>query len=185
MNARRTRLSLVAALLCFTHSPGISHDSLYDYLEIRFLENNHIEVTLSVHAADFSNRESVDLSSVETDWFRALPPSEKAELIARANQSVSSAVAFSLQEGNAPDTTFPVPTIPRTATIDSGARPGSLIASAILPESADRLVLRYSGEKRLMVVVIRPGAFPKVHDLAPDSTGEFPLRPAPEQNTSP
>jgi hypothetical protein len=184
MKDRRTPLHLAAALLCALCSPGISHDSLYDYLEIRFLKLDRIEIALSVHAADFSHRVPVDLSSVETDWFDALSSSEKTELIARANQSVNAALKFTISDG-ASDAAFPVPEIPPTALIDSGARPGSLIATSTLPEATKHLTLHYSGQKRLMVVVIRPGAFPKVHDLAPESTGKFSLRPAPAPNTSP
>lgn len=168
-------------------NPANGHDSLYDYLEVRPLEDGRTEIAISLHAADFAGKGTVDPDTNDTGWFTELNSVEKHALVSRANRFLQSALILSLPPDASGREALPLttPLLPQNVKIDTGARPGSLIATHILPLSPSKLSVSYFGKKRLLVVISRPKSFPEVTDLPPESARTIPVIPSSETPRTP
>lgn len=185
MRARSRSLPfLLPAILAGAGVAG-AHDSLYHYAEARIGEGAAVEVTFSIHAADLASARALgaDPAGVDLEWLRGRTESEVGALLADAKAFVTG--AFSLgADGRAVDLAeslrFPAPAL--LASNPGGAeaaRPGFLEATVVLPAGTRVLTLGHApvSGKRLLLVLSRAGAFPRVRDLAPGESATLILTP--------
>jgi hypothetical protein len=142
-----------------------AHESLYNYVEIRFPEEGGVEVEYALHAADYAIPFGVDPAETDSSWFGRLPEADRAKVIGAVNESLQAGLGITT---NSPGIRMEVPVVGPgdSLSLDEGPRPGCLCGSQILPAIPDAITFTYRNpDKRLMIVVNRPGAFPEVHDL--------------------
>lgn len=164
------RIIWAAILLASFQLSG--HDSLYNYIEIRPADPGSIEIEFTVHAAELVP--GVDPNSTDLLWIQDLTDEEVETLLSHARDFVASSYLCSLPPGC--DIIFPDCARLRELALEMDApRPGCIVARATISRTHQPVALRYSSEaqKRLMLVVTSPGAFPKVHDLAPGENFEI------------
>jgi len=143
-----------------------AHDSLYNYIEVRPAGPESVEIEFTVHAAELVP--GVDPNSTDLLWIENLTDAEVETLLSRARDFVADSYLCSLPIGC--DITFPDCAEIRQLALEADApRPGCIVAHVTVSRHQHPIALRYSEEaqKRLMLVVTTPGAFPQVHDLAP------------------
>lgn len=168
------RVRFCIALLLFPTWPEFAaqaHDSLYNYLEIRVETDGAATIHFSVHAAELSDDPEVDPTSPGTEWFSQLSPTETGVIVERANKQLNQSYRILSGENEVPN-----PAISPRATLDSEIRPGCFSAALEIPSKDDLLTVFYTGsEKRLLLVITSPGAFPKTFDLASGEKQSIPL----------
>lgn len=162
----RAALALGVLLVLGQPPPASSHESLYNYVEVTVSENGELEVAFSVHAAELLSSPAVDPTTSDTSWYPMLTPTEKAELSENATAFLRSGYSLSSSDQESIST----PEISVAENLDDGARPGCLLGLLHFAEPPQSLTIHYrESAKRLMLVIVRPRAFPEVRDLA---TGE-------------
>lgn len=167
----RTALLLLGLGFGGTPSPS-AHESLYEWIEIRVDEDGSAEVEFTIHAASLVPDWGIDPTSSDDSWFAQLDPSERQELGVRAIAWITAFYEIKVNEG----ALLTVDPIVVPASLDNAARPGCFAATASFLSNSTALSIDYRGkEKRLMVVTIRPGAFPRTIDLAPLESRTFQL----------
>ena len=174
-HALRATVAGSALLLTCLPNSAPCHESLYNYVEVTHLENGELEIAFSVHAAELLSDTSVAPTTSDTSWYPLLTDSEKAELSECAAAFLSSAYALFSTEGESIST----PGVPIPESLDIGARPGCLLGTLRFQKPPELLTIRYLEQaKRLMLVIVRPRAFPEVRDL--ESGESFSLVPSSE-----
>lgn len=157
--------------------PSTAHDSLYHYLEVTIPRGGGpAQITFSVHAADLASARALGADPTATDltWLEGRTTAELAPVLADARRFFEE--TFDLRRQEIPIDLGKEVRFPEAGVLAAGieaARPGFLVGTLSLPADATevRLLHLIGSDKRLMVVVNRPGAFPEVRDLAPgDST---------------
>lgn len=166
------RSVLIPCLVWLSVMNALGHESLYRTAEIRVIDSEQVEVCFSVHAPELMMDPGLDMNAVGDEWLTSLNDTEIAVLIERSRALVLERFRVDL-ENEAPVTlkhvAFESADIIRNPNREGGARPGCLFASLVISVPQGGLTLRYhpDAEKRLLLAVVRAGAFPKVHDLAP------------------
>ena len=165
----------------FLTSPG--HDSLYNYVEIQIHEES-LSIEFSVHAAEIAGDLGIDPTETDTSWFLKLSEDETKSLLTKADQFISqsyriSGNSFPLDDDGSLAIHFEEPqTLRKMWRKEVSTRPGSLpgkITSSQLPAAIQIEYL--NPEKRLLLVINRPGAFPKAYDIAPGESKKLTLSP--------
>ena len=163
-----------------------AHPALYHYLEINLHEPGKVLIFVTLHAPELSD----DVAPLEedvfgADWLATRSDEQIAELVANAHRFAGEKFAFML--GNAPEKmTWEFPeaeTIrqpPSNSEVPAGCFSG--VADLSYGTGGETLLLNFSpqAEKRLMLVINRPAAFPEVFDIEPGSQQQIALTPAPE-----
>lgn len=178
---RLPALLLMLACPCLVPQESGGHDSLYQVLELRENDDGRSCLSINVHAAELASDFGIDPLRADLDWLAELDSGQRRRLLRRADAFLARTFEFSSgklrgqlenqlsrsREGN--------------SNPEAGsARPGCLVATLDLPNEADEFLLRYrSSEKRLMVVINRPGRFPEVLDFAPGAEVRIPIRSRP------
>lgn len=187
--AGRPGFVLLPLLLALAAGVAGAHDSLYLYAEVRLPdrgEGGGGELVFSVHAAELPSAAALGADPLGTslDWFERADGPARGLLLGEAADYVARTFEVSLDGTNprpaGAERGFDLvwPSFPaEESEAATAARPGFLAASASLPPGSRRVIVRLSplAEKRLLVVINRPGAFPKVHDLAPGESLDLPL----------
>lgn len=170
--------SVLAALGILGTSPPLpcsAHDSLYQVIEIHVDASGNRTLSISIHLAELATDFGVDPNRADLDWWPALSADEQKEILARADALLADRFAFD-EKSLTGAFRHPFSRGGISEETTESARPGCLIATAALDRNIGKLKLTYTAtEKRLMVVTTRPGAFPKVIDLAPGEHLVLPL----------
>lgn len=163
--------SIFAAILL--SAPALNaHDSLYNYIEVRSVDEKLARIEFTVHAAELVP--GVDPNSADLLWIENLTDSQIEILLNDAKQFVFKSYLASMQSGS--ELAFPDAKSLRLLARDPDApRPGCIIASLVVAHQSMPITLTYSAaaQKRLMLVSSKPGAFPKVSDIAPGENFEI------------
>jgi len=177
---------LIAAMILVTASSVSAHPALYHYLEINLHQPGKVTVYVTVHAPELSD----EVAPLEEDvfgaeWLASLDDAKIAGLVAKAESFGVEKFAFRFGERRAElALDFPDADTIRLPAADTEVPAGcfSGVASLDYAPGENTLTLQFadSAEKRLMLVINRPAAFPEVFDIEPGTTHEIPLPAAPE-----
>lgn len=182
-------MRLLCAFTCVALAsvPAGGHDSLYHYAEVILMPGKpEVGVAFSIHIGDLATARALGAEPTATslECLRGRSPAEVAAVEDEAAQWIASAVR--LDAGDAPGKespwVFPDPAeLSKNPELFEGARPGFLVATAIVPVEGFGPALVYAAhaEKRLLLVIPRPGQFPLVRDLAPGSSEILPVPSSP------
>ncbi len=165
--------SLLATLTAFFTGISAGHDSLYHYAEASLKPAaGVVEFAFSIHVGDLASARALgaDPNAVSLDCLLNRRPEEIEAVRAEARDLIESTIHFDGEHPASwilPDAMM----LSRDPAACEGARPGFLIATCQLPASGPMPRLNYlaGAQKRLLLVVARPGRFPLVRDLAPGS----------------
>lgn len=162
---------IIPCLIWLLAMDATGHESLYRTAEIRVIDPGRVEVCFSVHAPELMMDPALDMNAVGDEWIASLKDTEIAVLIERSRALVMERFRVELDEVPVAlkSMAFESAELIRKPNREGGARPGCLFASLVIsvPESGLTLHYQPEAEKRLLLAVVRAGAFPKVHDLAP------------------
>lgn len=174
-------LLLITITLLQSFSPFCAgHDSLYNYVEIRLGTSGDATVDFSVHGPELAADYGVDPLETGTGWLDALTDEQIDTLFKHAGEFVLHSFRVEDEDKNllSPENLrFPTPSETKHSwESQEGARPGSIVGSLHLDRAPGVLTIHYSdAAKRLMLVISRPGKFPKVYDIEPNQTMSIPL----------
>jgi len=165
----------ILLLLLSVVGDAVAHPALYHYLEINLLEPGVVSVFVTVHAPELTDT----VTPLEADVFG------KTWLSTRDDETISALVksadlfarqVFDFRFGARelePSFRFPGPETIRHPGPDSAVPEGCFSGESILPYQADEKTLSINfspgAQKRLMLIINRPAAFPEVKDLEPGS----------------
>ncbi len=185
MSPRALPLLIVLALLAGASSAS-AHPALYHYLEINLHQPGQVTVYVTVHAPELSD----EVAPLEEDvfgaeWLASLDDATIAGLVANAERFGDEKFAFSFGERSAElALDFPDADVIRLPAADTEVPAGcfSGVASLAYAPGENTLTLQFAdtADKRLMLVINRPAAFPEVFDIEPGTAREIQLPPAPE-----
>lgn len=151
-----------------------AHDSLYHYAEIISQQGGSgIELAFSIHIGDLASARALGAEDTSNSLvcLKGRGIGEIEALCAEAAAMLAATVRIEAGEGGR--WTFPdAAELSKDPSAFEGARPGFLIATLKLSETGPPPCLKYSSEaqKRLLLVIPRPGRFPIVRDLAPGAS---------------
>lgn len=184
--------------------PSEAHQTLYEAVEVNLHDPAAVRVEFTVHAPELPTPLSrgVDPTSVDPKWLAGLPDPEIAALTREAEAFLRARFTLRWSREDEPGRESancldgePVRFEPsasiRNPPPDTKLPPGCLLATVRLanPGPPARLEVGYSdrGQKRLMLSVSRPGAFPEVRDVPPGGRESvaLPEPPAPPPPPSP
>ena len=163
----------------------IAHPALYHYLEINLLEPGEVSVFVTVHAPELSD----EVAPLEADvfgkaWLSTRDDVTIAELVKSADFFVGEVFDFRFGDREVrPLFKFPDPEMIRHPGPDSAVPEGCFSGEVTLPYQVGEETLfidfSLSAQKRLMLIINRPAAFPEVIDLEPGSRYALTLPTAP------
>ena len=172
-------------LILLVAGEALAHPALYHYLEINLLEPGEVAVFVTVHAPELTDT----VAPLEADvfgkaWLSTRDDETIVELVKSADRFAGEAFDFRFGEREVkPSFEFPAPETIRHPGLDSVVPEGCFSGAATLPYQVgeETLLIDFSGsaQKRLMLIINRPAAFPEVIDLEPGSHYEIVLPAAP------
>ncbi|MDF1852063.1 MAG: hypothetical protein P1U85_14575 [Verrucomicrobiales bacterium] len=174
---RLAPVSLAFALVLPSFSPESlqGHDSLYQYLEVSQDSAGRRTLAISIHLADFASEFGIDSNRSDLAWWSKLDPRDQDRVRREAGDFLHSSFLFS-------DPLFAKSLAASLLGAEINdenepARPGCVLVIAEIPPRLEKLEWVYqSDQKRLMVILTRPGQFPQVLDRA---AGERVILPLP------
>ncbi len=171
---RPTPVRSVILTMVWLSYPCFAHEALYYTAEIHLNDPETISVYFSIHAPEMMLDPKTDFSDIGIEWLAGLNDSEIETLIENSRRFVVKSYQAKSKEWNALDAfplKFETADLIRKPDPENAPRPGCLIASLSFPNPGGKLEFVYSdkAEKRLLLAVIRPGTFPKTHDVKPGS----------------
>lgn len=177
------RSFIIPCLVWLSAVNALGHESLYRTAEIRVIDPGRVEVCFSVHAPELMMDPTLDMNAVGDEWLASLKDTEIAVLIERSRALVLERFRVELENEvsvTLKGVAFESAALIRNPNREGGARPGCLFASLVIsvPQSGMTLHYQRDAEKRLLLAVVRAGAFPKVHDLAPGDSQKIILTPS-------
>lgn len=182
--ARPNPVWLLIFMVAWASYPCIAHEALYYTAEIHLNDPETIQVHFSIHAPEMMLAADTDFSDIGDEWLAGLTDIEIETLIEKSREFVLKSYQMNSKKWNALAAfplLFEAPELIRKPDPENAPRPGCLIASLVFPNPGGVLEFIHSdkAEKRLLLAVIRPEAFPKTHDLEPGSirTIALPDRP--------
>jgi|GEM_PF-871570 len=181
---------LVCALLAWGSS-SVAHESLYSYVEIHLTDPHTLTIRFTVHAPEVFPDPSIDPAEAGDEWLASLDDDALATLVQRARERIATLYVVEVDRRDiltAGALSFETPEQIRNADREDAPRPGCVRASYEVPNPGGSCTVRLAGaaSKRLLLVVIRPQAFPAPHDIAPggEATVELPAPPFPGKGDS-
>ncbi|MBL9154839.1 MAG: hypothetical protein JNK37_20325 [Verrucomicrobiales bacterium] len=192
------RRVLTACLCCLATHPAAGHQTLYEAIEVNLHDPATIRVEFTIHAPELPTplAAGVDPSAVDPAWLPGLDDAAIATLQDETTAFIRGHFSLRWTETTDPRdilATAPIRYEPlesiRRPPADTKLPPGCLLATVTLPNPGPpaRLSVGYAehGQKRLMLSVSRPAAFPEVRDVPPGGGHEIPLPVPPPPPASP
>lgn len=165
--------------------PAAAHPALYHYLEINLLDAGEVPVYVTFHAPELIEgvvTPEDDLYGRE--WLATRDDATLAGLVENADRFAGEVFAFQFAEREVtPDFVFPDYETIRRPPPGSVVPDGCFSGAAMLPytrgETALTIGFSATAQKRLMLIINRPAAFPEVVDLEPGEQYVLALPEAP------
>ena len=165
--------------------PAAAHPALYHYLEINLLDAGEVPVYVTFHAPELIEgvvTPEDDLYGRE--WLATRDDATLAGLVENADLFAGEVFAFQFAEREvAPDFVYPDFATIRRPPPGSVVPDGCFSGAAMLPytrgETALMIAFSATAQKRLMLIINRPAAFPEVIDLEPGEQYVLALPEAP------
>lgn len=179
------RRGLQILIFLLAAGQAAAHPALYHYLEINLLEPGEVPIFVTFHAPELSD----EVAPLEADvfgreWLSTRDDETIAGLVENAHRFADE--VFSYQIGKRvvrPELVFPDSTTIRDPGPESAVPEGCFSGGSTLPYQVgeETLLIEFSGkaQKRLMLIINRPGDFPQVIDLEPGGRHEVALPPVP------
>lgn len=178
------RSFIIAALLAVSAGSARAHLMLYENVEVYLRDPATIRIEFSIHAPELPSAvaDGVDPAGVDATWLAGLPD----ETIVRLTQEAETFLrkTFVLRQGESDplagaEVRFDSLEGIRKPPVETKLPPGCVLAAVTLPNPGNAAPFSVGfaadAQKRLMLSVARPGAFPEVHDLAPGESVTIPL----------
>jgi hypothetical protein len=162
-----------------------AHPALYHYLEINLLKPGEVSFFVTVHAPELTDTvEPLEADVFGKTWLATRDDATIGELVKSADHFANEAFVFRFGERLAqPQFAFPAPEMIRYPGPESTIPDGCFGGEATLPYQTDETSLSIdfssSAQKRLMLIINRPAAFPEVVDLEPGKQYAVALPPVP------
>lgn len=153
--------------------PVAAHPALYHYLEINLLDAGEVPVYVTFHAPELI--EGVDTPEDDLygrEWLATRDDATLAGLVENADRFAGEVFAFQFAEREVtPDFVYPdFPTIrrpPPGSVVPDGCFSGAAMLPYMRDETELTITFSAAAQKRLMLIINRPAAFPEVVDLEP------------------
>ena len=183
---RRVLLCLALILLA-GNGPTRAHLLLYENVEVYLEDPDRIRIEFTIHAPELPSAvdRGIDPAAVDASWLPGLDDESLATLCAEATVFIRQNILLEhpdLTPMSELEIAFPTPEALRDSPDEELLPAGCLLGTAWLESrrSEAPLVIGFSpsAEKRLLVSVARPSAFPEVHDIGPGESVVFALPPA-------
>jgi len=179
------RWSLVILILFALAIPVSAHPALYHYLEIDLLEPGEASVYVTFHAPELIEgvvTPEDDLYGRE--WLATRDDATLAGLVENADRFTGEVFAFRLAEREVtPDFAFPdfatIRRPPPGSVVPDGCFSGAAMLLYTRGETVLTIAFSSAAQKRLMLIINRPAAFPEVVDLEPGERYALVLPEAP------
>lgn len=162
-----------------------AHPALYHYLEINLLKPGEVSVYVTFHAPELSEGVATpDGDIYGREWLATRDDASLAGLVRNADRFAGEVFLFRFGEREA-EATFVFPDFEtiRHPPPGSVVPDGCFSGEAILPYTGSGTVLDIAfssaAQKRLMLIINRPAAFPEVVDLEPGQRYGLTLPEAP------
>lgn len=172
-------------LILLVAGNAVAHPALYHYLEINLLDPGQASVFVTVHAPELTDT----VAPLEADvfgkaWLSTRDDEAIADLVKSADFFAGDVFDFRFGARQVdPLFEFPDPETIRHPGPDSAVPEGCFSGAAMLPyrvgEETLSIDFSASAQKRLMLIINRPRAFPQVIDIEPGSHYELTLPAAP------
>ena len=182
------RILLYLALVLLAGSGSTrAHLLLYENVEIYLEDPDRIRIEFTIHAPELPSAvdRGIDPAAVDVSWLPGLDDESLATLCAEATVFIRQTILLEhpdLAPMSELEIAFPTPETLRDAPDQELLPAGCLLGTAWLESrrSEAPLVIGFSpsAEKRLLVSVARPAAFPEVHDIGPGESVVLALPPA-------
>jgi len=184
----------VALFLLISCPWARGHQTLYEAIEVNLHDPAVIWIEFTIHAPELPSplTAGLDPTAVDLDWLRGLSDGQISELTREAESFIRAAFELSWSDPDpsrpppqlvAERIAFEAPELVRNPPADTKLPAGCLLGSMSLanpgPPRALRIGFAPDAQKRLMLAISRPAAFPQVHDLAPGESAVVALPEAP------
>lgn len=182
-----SRFLLSLLILTIPVSAARGHLLLYENVQVYLVDPVLIRLEFSIHAPELplAVAAGIDPTAVEASWLAGLDADTRRALRREAEIFLRETFLVRLAEGDALEGAV-VNFLPPGS---SEAPPGCLPAWIELPNPGETTAFTVgfapSAEKRLLLSIARPAAFPEVHDLAPGESISVRLPPAPPAPAAP
>jgi hypothetical protein len=179
------RVTSVILLFFALAGPAAAHPALYHYLEINLLEPGAVPVYVTFHAPELiEGTVTPEDDLYGREWLATRDDLTLAGLVENADRFAGEVFAFRFAEREvAPDFVFPDFATIRRPPPGSVVPDGCFSGAAMLPytRGETELTIGFSAtaQKRLMLIINRPAAFPEVVDLEPGAQYVLALPEAP------
>jgi hypothetical protein len=179
------RSGLWSLLFFALAGPAAAHPALYHYLEINLLDAGEVPVYVTFHAPELIEGVATPQDDLYgREWLATRDDATLAGLVENADRFAGEVFAFQFAErGVAPDFVFPDYETIRRPPPGSVVPDGCFSGAAMLPytrgETALTIGFSATAQKRLMLIINRPAAFPEVVDLEPGENYVLALPEAP------
>lgn len=180
---RRLVVGLLAAVL-LGNDPATAHLLLYENVEVYLDDPERIRIEFTVHAPELplAVSQGVDPAAVDESWLPGLDDESLRILCIEAGNFIRQTIQIhhpDLESISQLEIDFPDPESLRASPEADLLPAGCLLGTAWLEERRSPAPLGIgfspSAEKRLLVSIARPSAFPEVHDLGPGEKLSVPL----------
>lgn len=188
--------SLLATWLVLTVAPAFGHLLLYENVEVYLDDPAALRIEFTIHAPELPSAVAagIDPAAVDETWLASLDDAAIAQLTREADAFIRR--TFVIRSGESDplaetNLAFDSPNIIRQPPADTKLPPGCLLATATLANPGNdppfSIGFAVDAQKRLLLSIARPGAFPKIHDLAPGESEpiSLPEPPRPPAPTAP
>jgi len=165
--------------------PAAAHPALYHYLEVNLLDAGEVPVYVTFHAPELIEGVVTPEDDLYgRDWLATRDDAVLAGLVENADRFAGEVFAFQFAEREVtPDFVFPDFATIRRPPPGSVVPDGCFSGAAMLPytRGETELTIGFSdkAQKRLMLIINRPAAFPEVVDLEPGENYVLALPEAP------
>ncbi len=180
---------LIPLVSLFASAESTAHPSLYHQIELDLRDPATVRLYLTIHTPELPSSLAAGVDPVAGDpaWLRSRSDEELKMLIREGEMLIREIFSFGLTSGVSDNVMTPMP-LPlgfetpakiRDPAHDNGLPEGCLLATAEFanPGAPREFFVDYAGrgDKRLMLLVARPAAFPEVKDLVPGESVRVPL----------
>jgi hypothetical protein len=171
------RIAFIAVCLLLSRPVASGHQTLYEAIEVNLHDPASIRIEFTIHAPELTSplTAALDPAAVDPAWLPGLSDGEIESLTREAEAFIRSRFAIRWSGPDAPELTsseihFDPPEGVRNPPADTKLPPGCLLGTMQLanPGPPRSLTIGFApdAQKRLMLAISRPAAFPEVHDLA-------------------
>ncbi len=163
------------------------HLLLYENVEVYLVDPERVRMEFTIHAPELplAVAAGVDPAAVEESWLASLDAETRRALIGEAETFLRDTFLVRLADSDALAGATVDFESPEVTDLPPGCLLGRIEFSNPGASTPFSVGFSPSAQKRLLLSIARPAAFPEVRDLAPGESMDIALPPAPPRPPSP